>query len=180
MHRDHIWISTLTTLLSLVFTLLVCAPGWSQVFGTNVTGAMTVCGTKNYSQDDPTDSNGSTTETCPLVGYGQAGSVANLKTISEGSVSGTGGSARAASLTYDYLTLTPPSTFHGNKVPITLVDFNTYGIGNSGGTVSFKFCLGWTTPGTASSCTTSTGANGSSSHTLMIPITIHKSTTGFH
>ncbi len=180
MHRNHVWISTLRRLLiSQVFALFVCAPVvWGQSFGTNVTGAATACGqTNKYSQDGDKSSVGETQAGPCKTGLAAASSTANLDIdVPEvGAASAHGGSARAASLTYDTLTLIPPSTFHEKSVTFSLLDSYDYKSGGNG-SGSVRTCWLWNLPAPTRSCATHTG---SGSQKVKIPITLNKTNSGF-
>jgi len=165
--------------LQILAALLVYSSlAWSQGFGTNVVGFATACqDTNKYSQSGPLefDSSGQELAQCnpSTNGGASARSQADLHFESAGFVvSDDAGSARAAALTYDTVTLKPPQGFNGNSVTFIVMDSYAMGIRGTG---SVKTC--WTAPRLLNNCVNLT--HGTGSGTLKAPVTLTKSKSGF-
>jgi hypothetical protein len=77
-------------------------------------------------------------------------------------------------MTFDTVTLIPPSTFHGDQVTFKMVDrYSTY-TSRPGPFSTFTVC--WTIPNLVNDCITVTSV---SQGTISKPITLQKSTSGF-
>jgi len=150
---------------------------WSQGFGTNVVGSATACDTNKYSQSGPLDSSGQAKAQCNPASTGSAfaKSQADLNLGSQGIAILDDGSANAASLTYDTVTLKPPKGFNGNSVTFTVTDSYAMSIELSKGTGSAKIC--WTAPRLLNHCATLTHGQGGG--TLKAPVTLNRSKSGF-
>jgi hypothetical protein len=141
------------------FVLFVCIPVWSQAFGTSVTGnaATSPCGTKTYHETGVRNSSGGASSFCRYA-VANASSTADLDQGSVGHVIGNStfylapvASASSRVMTFDTVTLIPPSTFNGDQVTFTMVDsYTTSVVGNA------HVTLCWTVPNLVSDCITTT------------------------
>jgi hypothetical protein len=162
------------------FVLFVCIPVWSQAFGTSVTGnaATSPCGTKTYHETGVRNSSGGASSFCRYA-VANASSTADLDQGSVGHVIGNStfylapvASASSRVMTFDTVTLIPPSTFNGDQVTFTMVDSYTTSVDNA------HVTLCWTIPNLVSDCITTT--TSTSQGRISKRVTLQKSTSGFH
>jgi hypothetical protein len=166
------------------FVLLVCIPVWSQAFGTSVSGSTAafygpLCRVvRTYDKTGVRNSTGEASSDCDRA-VGSANSTADLDKGSQGGVSvhtnpfdqGPTATASSQAMTFDTVTLIPPSTFHGDQVTFKMVD--TYST-STPSTLSVTVC--WTIPNLVNDCIT---VHSVGQGTISKPITLQKSTSGF-
>ena len=160
------------------FVLLVCMPVWSQAFGRSVSGRAGIasCGAREYKETGVHNSTGAAFDLC----YWSKASAESTADLDRGSQGQIGWSvypfgprpvvAGSQAMTFDPVTLIPPSAFNGDQVTFKMVDTYT-----TAGDAHVTVC--WTIPNLVNDCVTVTSTvKGTFSKPM---ITLHKSTSGF-
>jgi hypothetical protein len=162
-----------TLLLVSVFALLVCAPGWSQGFGTKVSGAAdTDCSDKPYKDPPdgstaPRNTSGEKPSSCATpLGSSNSQSKAFLGISLDGTCKQSGAATCSATqFTFDTVTLKPPKGFKGTSEPIGYEDTYAITIAGVGAYTNAKVQICWVIDVAGGSCITQI-IDGHVAHTM--------------